>query len=163
MREGERDGVDYHFLSQDAFQQQLAAGRFIEYAEVFGNYYGTSATTVHEQLQQGLDVILVIDWQGAQQARTAFSDISTIFVLPPSLAELERRLRERATDGDDVIQRRLAEARGEISHVDEYDYVVVNDDFDTAVAELAAIITAQRRGAPLAAKHHAPLVAQLLA
>lgn len=144
IRPGEEDGVNYHFTDRDTFISQVEAGRFLEYAEVFGNLYGTSADWVAEQQQQGRDVILEIDWQGAQQVRRLMPEAIGVFILPPSIGELERRLRSRGQDSDDVIQQRVAGAQEEITHYGEYDYLVVNDDFAASVNDLAAIIHASR-------------------
>ncbi|NCA69169.1 MAG: guanylate kinase [Sphingobacteriia bacterium] len=143
-RAGEQDGVHYHFIDQTLFRESLAAGDFLEHAEVFGNLYGTRALDVRTSLEAGQDLILEIDWQGARQVRERFASAVGIFILPPSITELERRLRGRGTDSDTVIAQRMALARTEMAHVDEYDYLVVNEDFDTARATLAAIVTAER-------------------
>ncbi|WP_295388722.1 guanylate kinase [uncultured Thiodictyon sp.] len=143
-RPGERDGVHYHFLSVEDFRAEVAAGAFLEHAEVFGNLYGTREADVRGGLVPGRGLILEIDWQGARQVRTRFPTAVGLFILPPSGAELERRLRTRGTDSDTVIAGRLAQAREDCAHWGEYDYVVVNDGFDTALAELAAIVAAER-------------------
>lgn len=142
-RETEQEGRDYFFVEMDEFRRRIAAKAFLEYAEVFGNYYGTLRSQVESLLAAGSDVILEIDWQGARQVREAMPECLSIFILPPSTAELERRLRGRATDSDAVIARRLAEARGDMSHWREFDYVVVNDVFETALGQLEAIVTGQ--------------------
>ncbi len=144
MRPGERDGEDYHFTSQDAFGELIGQGAFLEHAEVFGNFYGTSESSIRSLLASGLDVILEIDWQGAQQVRKRFSDAVSIFILPPTPQALQQRLHGRGQDSDEVIQRRLAEARDEMSHYPEYDYIIVNDQFEVALGELRSVITAQR-------------------
>src|SRR5699024_854003 len=144
IRPGEKDGVNYHFTDRDAFIKQVKAGRFLEHAEVFDNLYGTSADWVDEQRQQGKDVILEIDWQGAQQVRRLAPEAIGVFILPPSIDELERRLRSRGQDSDTVIQQRIAGAQAEIAHYNEYDYLVVNDEFEASVNDLAAIIHANR-------------------
>jgi guanylate kinase len=143
-RSGEADGLNYHFVDRERFETMLASGAFLEYAEVFGNLYGTSAAWVEGRLEQGRDVILEIDWQGAAQIRARLPETVSIFVLPPSLAALEQRLRGRGQDEDAVIRRRLAEARAEMAHHVDYDYLVVNDDFETAAADLLAITRAVR-------------------
>ncbi|AUB83833.1 guanylate kinase [Candidatus Thiodictyon syntrophicum] len=143
-RPGERDGVHYHFLSVDTFRAELAAGGFLEHAEVFGNLYGTRAADVRRDCTPGRGLILEIDWQGARQVRACFPASVGVFILPPSAPELERRLRTRGTDSDAVIARRLAQAREDCAHWEEYDYVVVNDRFETAVADLAAVVGAER-------------------
>jgi guanylate kinase len=147
-RPGEVDGKDYHFTTVDTFKARIGSGDFLEHAEVFGNFYGTSRSTVQEMLAQGVDVILEIDWQGAAQVRQQIPEAVSIFILPPSREELERRLRGRGTDADEVIARRLGEAVAEMGHYAEFDYLVFNDDFDTALAELRTIVLARRlRGA----------------
>lgn len=143
-RDGEADGVDYHFVDAEAFEAMVAAGEFLEHARVFGNAYGTARSSVEEQLGAGTDVILEIDWQGAQQVRAALPDAVSVFILPPSRRELERRLRARGKDSEDVIARRLREAQSEMSHYHEYDYLVVNDAFGHALEELVAIARARR-------------------
>ena len=143
-RDGETDGVDYHFVDADGFAAMVEAGDFLEHARVFGNAYGTARSSVQAQLDVGTDVILEIDWQGAQQVRAAMPGAVSIFVLPPSRDELERRLRARGKDTEDVIARRLQEARSEMSHYDEYDYLVVNDAFGHALEELVAVVRARR-------------------
>ncbi|MCK5875213.1 MAG: guanylate kinase [Alcanivoracaceae bacterium] len=145
IRPGEVDGVDYHFTDRTHFIRMVEQGRFLEHAEVFGNFYGTSADWVTTTLRSGKDVILEIDWQGAQQIRRLVPETISIFILPPSLPVLAERLRGRGQDGEDVIARRLAGARDEISHYGEYDYLVVNDDFDRALADMAAIFRAERQ------------------
>lgn len=143
-RDGEVDGVDYHFVDAEAFEAMVAAGEFLEHARVFGNAYGTARSSVEEQLDAGTDVILEIDWQGAQQVRAALPDAVSVFILPPSRRELERRLRARGKDSEDVIARRLREAQSEMSHYHEYDYLVVNDAFGHALEELVAVARARR-------------------
>ena len=143
-RPGEVDGAQYHYVSRERFEQMIAEGAFLEYAEVFGNYYGTAAAKVEAIRAQGLDVLLEIDWQGAAQIREKIRHAHGIFILPPSREELERRLRGRGQDDPAVIERRLGEARLEMSHCDEFDYLVVNDDFDTALEDLLAIVRACR-------------------
>lgn len=144
MRQGEQDGVNYHFTDRATFVEEVKRGGFLEHAEVFGNLYGTSAAWVEEQQKAGKDVILEIDWQGAQQVRRLAPYAIGIFILPPTLAALEQRLRQRGLDTDEVIAERLAGAQKEISHYGEYDYLVINDNFDQALTELAAIIRAAR-------------------
>ena len=143
-REGEEDGVHYHFLDQARFRRAMGEGAFLEYAEVFGNQYGTREADVRACLSAGRDLILEIDWQGARQVRERFPATVGIFVLPPTIDELERRLRGRGTDSDTVIARRMTQARDEMAHYAEYDYLVVNDRFETALDALAAITTAER-------------------
>ncbi|HHB91695.1 MAG TPA: guanylate kinase [Thioploca sp.] len=143
-RPGEVDGVNYNFVTKDQFIQMLEKGMFLEHAEVFGNYYGTSQKWLTEQLDNGIDIILEIDWQGARQVKQANPATIGIFILPPSRVVLEERLRNRDTDSDEVIAQRLQAAVQEISHYDEYDYLIVNDDFDKAVADLQTVIKSQR-------------------
>lgn len=144
QRPGEVDGVNYHFVDRQQFQQLLAAGTFFESAEVFGNGYGTSQTAVDELRAQGIDVILEIDWQGAAQVRERATNSCSIFILPPSTDALANRLRNRQQDDEATIAGRLAGAREEMSHCLEADYIVLNDDFDEALADLRAIIRTRR-------------------
>lgn len=143
-RSKETDGINYHFVDRDKFQEMLEAGDFLESAEVYGHHYGTSQHWVQEQLRQQKDVILEIDWQGAAQVRNLMPEACCIFILPPSLETLTERLRARAQDDEDTIERRMKQARSVIEHVGEADYIVVNDDFDTAVDDLGAIVRSQR-------------------
>ncbi len=151
-RPGETDALDYHFVAQDTFTGMVEAGAFLEHAEVFGNYYGTSEAGIRERMEQGNDVILEIDWQGAQQVRACFPGTVSVFILPPTPEALRQRLGNRGQDSEAVIQRRLGEAREEMSHYPEYDYIVVNDLFDQALGELRSIITAQRLRQPIQAE-----------
>ena len=143
-RPGEMNGREYHFVDVDEFRAMIKAGEFLEWAEVHGNFYGTSKKWIADQLAAGADVLLEIDWQGAQQVRKLFPQAIGIFILPPSQLELERRLRGRGTDADSVIAERMAQARAEMSHYAEYDYLVVNNDFDSAVQQLMALFMAPR-------------------
>lgn len=143
QRPTERDGHDYFFVDKQQFEGMVAAGEFLEHARVFDNYYGTSRAQVERILDQGQDVLLEIDWQGAQQIRRALPECRSIFVLPPSREALEQRLRNRATDSDEVIGRRLRDSIADLSHWSEFDYIVVNDDFAQATADLEAIVTSQ--------------------
>jgi guanylate kinase len=143
-REGEQEGVHYHFIDPMRFQSAIEAGDFLEYAEVFGNLYGTREGDVRAELARGRDLILEIDWQGARQVRARFASAVGVFILPPSLSELEDRLRGRGTDSDQVIASRMERARDEMMHVEEYDYAVVNDRFETALETLGAIVSAER-------------------
>lgn len=145
-RPGEVDGVDYHFLGRETFLARLEAGEFLESAEVYGNYYGTSQTSVESSLRAGQDILLEIDWQGAGQVRRLIPEAVGIFILPPSLDALRQRLTGRGQDSAEVIEARLAAARDDISHAFEYDYLVVNDQFDAALADLQAIFHARRLG-----------------
>ncbi|SCK17049.1 guanylate kinase [Vogesella sp. LIG4] len=143
-REGEKNGKSYHFVDRARFEGMIAEGDFLEYAEVYGNYYGTSARWLRTRLAAGHDILLEIDWQGARQVREVFPEAVAVFILPPSIEVLESRLRGRATDSEEVIARRLSEARAEIDLVAEYDYVIVNDDFATARQDLISVIRCQR-------------------
>ncbi|BDY03062.1 guanylate kinase [Ferrimonas sp. YFM] len=143
-RPGESDGVHYHFVDKEAFKALIDQGAFFEWAEVFGNYYGTSRVTIEQTLDKGIDVFLDIDWQGARQVKALMPEAIGIFILPPSRQELERRLNSRGQDSADTIAARMADAVDEMSHYDEYDYLIVNEDFDTALADLSAIVLANR-------------------
>ena len=144
-RPGEADGRDYHFVAREAFERMLGAGEFLESAEIYGNRYGTSQKWIESERKAGHDVLLEIDWQGAQQVRRKMGqDTVNIFVLPPSLDALGERLRSRSQDPPNVVARRLAAAREEISHFVEFDYVIMNDDFDRAAQDLASIVRAER-------------------
>ncbi len=143
-RPGEVNGQHYHFVSVNEFKQQIAKKSFYEYAEVFGNYYGTSEVAIDAQLEDGIDVFLDIDWQGAQQVRMKKPEVTTIFISPPSKAELESRLRGRGQDSEEVIASRMAQAKAECSHYQEFDYIIVNDNFDEALSDLTTIVNNQR-------------------
>ena len=144
-RQGERHGVDYHYVDHDTFGRMVAEGRFAEWAEVFDNRYGTEAVAVERALRAGRDVLFDIDWQGAVQLHDKFPDDTVmVFVLPPSLVELERRLRGRGTEADDVVRGRLAKARGELEQFGRYDYLVLNDDLDRAYDQFRAVYMASR-------------------
>ncbi|PCJ13917.1 MAG: guanylate kinase [Gammaproteobacteria bacterium] len=162
-REGEQDHINYHFVDRPQFQQMIAENAFLEHAEVFGNYYGTSKQWVADTLANNEDVILEIDWQGAQLIRQAMPETNSIFILPPSKQTLMERLQTRAQDDAKVIEQRLALASEEMSHYTDYDYVVINDDFNIALSELKAIVMARR----LLQKHqtttHQDLIQGLLA
>jgi guanylate kinase len=144
MRPGEVGGFDYHFVTEDYFLKMLEDGDFLECAEVHGARYGTSQTTVESQLREGHDLVLEIDWQGAAQVRGLYPNALSIFILPPSMEVLEQRLNRRGQDSQEVIARRLAGARAEISHVGEFDYVIINDEFEMALQDLLAIVRSQR-------------------
>lgn len=139
-RETERPGHDYFFVGKDEFERLRSQGEMLESAEVFDNFYGTSRSQVERLLDEGHDVLLEIDWQGARQVRQSMPECVSIFILPPSRDELERRLRGRRTDSEAVIARRLRDALGDMSHWDEFDYVIINDDLDSAIGELVAIL-----------------------
>ncbi len=143
-REGEVDGKHYHFISAEEFLEGIGNGDFLESASVFGNHYGTSKKAVEDITSKGIDVILEIDWQGAQQVRKIMPAASSIFILPPSRAELESRLRGRGTDSDEVIQKRLAQSCADMAHYHEFDYVVINDDFAKAMHQLESVFQANR-------------------
>ncbi len=157
-RAGEVDGRDYHFIDQQKFQGMAANGEFLESALVHGNYYGTSHSWIDEQRTAGADILLEIDWQGAAQVRRMMPDAIGIFVLPPSFETLVRRLNTRAQDPPDVISRRIAAARAEISHVTEFNYVIINDKFDEAVLDLASVVRAQRLLAANQLARHSDLI-----
>ncbi|MDX5335272.1 MAG: guanylate kinase [Marinobacter sp.] len=162
MRTGEQDGVNYHFVSRDEFEAMIAEGDFLEHADVFGNYYGTSHAWVRETLATGQDVILEIDWQGAEQVRRLVPECVSIFIVPPSAEVLRERLIGRGTDAPEVIERRLAEAEEECRHAAEFDYLVVNDDFGVALADLLAITRAQRLKMSVQQLRHGKLLAGLV-
>jgi guanylate kinase len=144
MRPGETDHVDYHFVSDTEFDRKVAAGEFLEWAHVFGHRYGTLKSEVLKQIESSRDVLLDIDWQGTQQLKQVDPDIVRVFILPPSMEELERRLRERGTDSDEVIANRMARSAAEISHWAEYDYVLINDDADHCRKLVHTILKAER-------------------
>jgi len=144
IRPGELEGRDYYFVERKVFEQKLEHGEFIESAEIYGNLYGTSQKWINETIDSGKDVLLEIDSQGAQQMRKIFSKVVSIFVLPPSLEVLESRLRKRNQDSQEVIAKRMAAAREEISHVSEYDYVIINDNMDIALRDLVCVVQSER-------------------
>lgn len=162
MRPGEVDGINYHFVSRDVFESMLEAGDFLEHAQVFGNLYGTSQKWVLETLQAGIDVILEIDWQGAQQVRRLIPETVSLFILPPSLACLRQRLTSRGQDDDNVINGRMAEAMSEMSHYAEADYLIINDDFTVALAQFQALITCQHLRLERQARRYQSLLQELL-
>ena len=159
-RSGETDAVNYHFVSQQTFHSMVADNAFLEHAEVFGNFYGTSRQWVQETLHAGTDVILEIDWQGAEQVRQQFAQSKSIFILPPSKQALRERLNGRGQDDIEVINKRIAAATEEMSHYVEADYLVINDDFDLALEQLKGIISAQRCKMPI--QGHEKLLSDLL-
>jgi guanylate kinase len=161
-RPGEEDGVNYHFVDRAKFLSMVEAGEFFESATVFGNMYGTSRQHIEHQLLAGTDVILEIDWQGAQQIRQLVDDCKTIFILPPSVTALRERLTSRGQDDENVINKRMREAVSEMSHYVEFDYLVINDDFEEARRDLAAIITGERMRIERQQQKHARLLAELL-
>ena len=162
-RPGERHAQHYHFVSKQEFEGMIAAGDFFEHALVHGDYKGTARQSVEPQLAAGKDVLLEIDWQGARQVREKMPDCVSVFILPPSTDALETRMRNRGQDSEAVIAQRLAAAREEMSHYDEFDYVIVNEHFDAAAAELRAIFVAQRLRLDAQAERHARLIRDLLA
>ena len=161
-RAGEIDGREYHFVDCATFQRMTGSGDFLEHAEVYGNYYGTSERWISDALAAGRDIFLTIDWQGGVQVRRRFPGVIGIYVLPPSLAVLEQRLKARGQDSNEVVARRLAAARDDLSHLIEFDYVIINDQFETAVAELAAIVRAQRLKREAQMKRHESLIENLM-
>ncbi len=161
-RPGEREGVDYHYITKERFEQMIAEEQFIEHAEVFGNYYGTSKRQIKEKLKAGIDIILEIDWQGAQQVRTQFDSCTNVFILPPSRQELLSRLQERGQDSHEVIQQRMNEAIEQLSHYDEFEYLIVNDQFSHALGELKALIYAFRLRQTTQCRRHHSLIDALL-
>lgn len=163
-RPGEENGVHYHFVDVAEFELLIEQGAFLEYAKVFGgNYYGTSLPAIEKNLAAGIDVFLDIDWQGAQQIREKVPSVKSIFILPPSLAELEQRLIGRGQDSAEVIAERMSKAMDEISHYNEYDYVIVNDDFEQALADLQSILRAEKLTLGYQDSQNRALIQELLA
>lgn len=161
MRPSEVEGHDYFFVERNVFEQMLGDGEFIESAEIYGNLYGTSQKWINEAISSGKDILLEIDGQGARQVRKIFSDVVSIFVLPPSLEVLENRLKDRNQDSKEVIAKRMAAAKEEISHVSEYDYVIINDNIDIALRDLVSVVQSERlRASAQLARYH-DLVTQL--
>ncbi len=163
MRPGETDGLNYHFVSRDSFLQMLEHNEFLEHAEVFGNLYGTSQRWLEKTLAEGFDLILEIDWQGAQQVRKLMPQAKSIFILPPSQEALRQRLNNRGQDSDEIIEQRMREAVSEMSHYVEYDYLVINDDFATALDDLKAIFRANQLQQLSQQQRFSDLLSQLLA
>jgi guanylate kinase len=161
-RPNEIDGVHYHFVSRAEFEAMIERGEFFEHAVVHGDLKGTARAPVQKTLAQGKDVLLEIDWQGAEQVRARMRDTVSIFILPPSRAELERRLRSRASDSEETILRRLADVRRDLEHAAEFDYIVVNDNFDSALDEICSIVEHRRHGGAMPKRDHAALLADLL-
>ena len=162
QRPGELDGVHYHFSNKEDFLNLVNEGGFIEYAEVFGNYYGTAQATVKEQLAKGHDVLLEIDWQGAQQVRRLFPESKQIFILPPSQFDLRERLSNRGTDAVDVIEHRLSCAVEDMQQYSNFDYIIINEDFNKALHDLEAVIIANRLTLSQQANRHEKLIQQLI-
>jgi guanylate kinase len=160
-RPGEENGREYHFLSKDEFLKRKEAGDFLEWAEVHGNYYGTSKSWIENQIQSGKDILLEIDWQGARQIQKMISDTIWIFVLPPSIQALEERLRKRGQDDEKTILSRVSAAKEELSHAGEADYLIVNDLFETALSDLHQIISSSRLRSGLQLSKHQMLASQL--
>ena len=161
-RQGEEHGREYFFTDPESFLDMIAEDAFFEHAQVFDNYYGTSKASIFGMLEQGLDVILEIDWQGARQVRQLYPDAIGIFILPPSLRDLEERLKGRGTDSEDVINRRMSKAISEMSHYHEYDFVIINDEFDSALSQMAGIFQAMRNKTPVMQQKHDNLINDLL-
>ena len=161
-RVGEQEGQDYFFVDTSMFKHLIAANAFLEYAQVFDHYYGTSRAEVECNLAQGIDVILEIDWQGAQQVRTKWPTCQSIFILPPSLSALRQRLQQRGQDAANIIERRMRDAASEMSHFDEFDYLIVNDKFQQSLKALRAIFMAQRQRRDRQILRHKALIKDLL-
>ena len=157
-REGEKDGREYHFIDRAAFEKMIEAGDFLEHANVYGNYYGTSKRWIERELAGDHDVLLEIDWQGAKQLRALFRHMVGIGIMPPSLAELRKRLESRGKDSRETIERRMASAREEISHVLEFEYIIVNERFESALADLESVVRATRVSRAQQAVRLAPLL-----
>jgi len=162
IRPGEVDGVDYHFVDEAIFVEMVDQGVFLEHAQVFDNRYGTSRQSIQEQLLKGKDVILEIDWQGARQIRQLVTDCKTIYILPPSVTALKERLQNRGQDNDELIERRMRDAVSEMSHYGEFDYIVINDDFEQAKNDLSAIFVSNRLLKEFQQEQQADLLAELL-
>ncbi len=162
IREGETHGQDYFFTSVDAFKQMISDHAFLEHAQVFDNFYGTAQQSVEDMLEQGIDVILEIDWQGAEQVRKMLPNSISIFILPPSIEILQQRLENRGQDSKEIIARRMQDAVKEMSHCHEFDYLIVNDDFNVALTELTSIISCHRLEKQRQIKNLATLIEQLL-
>ncbi len=162
-RPGEEHGIHYYFTHHDEFKDLIAKDHFLEWAEVFGNYYGTSLPMIEKNLAQGIDIFLDIDWQGAKQIKQKLPNVKTIFILPPSKVELEKRLIGRGQDSEEVIAKRMTQAISEMSHYNEFDYVIINNDFKTALIELKSILIAERLKQGLQAVRYQSLISNLLA
>ena len=162
IRPGETDGINYHFVDQSEFESIRDANGFFEWAQVFGNFYGTSSQTVQERLADGIDVILEIDWQGARQIKALVNTAISIFVLPPSTAALRSRLTDRGQDNDEIIEGRMQAARDEMAHYREADFIVLNDDFETALHDLQSIVRAQRLSQETQSRELTRVIADLL-
>lgn len=160
-RPGEENGREYHFVTADDFLARKNRGEFLEFAEVHGNYYGTSKILIHEAMKAGTDILLEIDWQGAQQVKKQFPNVASIFILPPSIETLEERLNKRGQDSQEVISRRILAAGGEMAHAPDFEYVIINQDFELALSELSAIVKATRCRTTQQTVRNAALFAQL--
>lgn len=160
-RPGEENGREYHFVTADDFLTRKNRGEFLEFAEVHGNYYGTSKILIQEAMKAGTDILLEIDWQGAQQVKKQFPNVASIFILPPSIEALEERLNKRGQDSQEVISRRILAAGGEMAHAPDFEYVIINQDFELALSELSAIVKATRCRTSQQTVRNAALFAQL--
>lgn len=161
-RPREQHGIDYFFVDDETFKQMVANDQFVEHAQVFNHFYGTSIEQIKARLAMGIDIVLDIDWQGAQQIKASFTNAVGIFIIPPSLAALEERLRQRKQDSTMVIEKRMQQAKDELSHYQEFDYIIVNDHFDKAALELQAIVMASRLECARQQKRHHNLLSKLL-
>jgi|TARA_A200000113_G_scaffold136205_1_gene122492 guanylate kinase len=162
IRPGESDGVNYHFVDESEFTSIRDAHGFFEWAQVFGNFYGTSRHAIQERLAEGIDIVLEIDWQGARQVKMLVDDAVSIFILPPSTAALRKRLTDRGQDDDEIIEGRMQAARDELAHYDEADFIVLNDDFEIALQDLQSIIRAQRLSQQVQSRELTSVIADLL-
>jgi guanylate kinase len=162
MRPGEQHGQHYYFIDKNQFEQMIEQDAFIEHANVYDHYYGTSRQAIERYLEQGIDVFLDIDWQGARQVRQSMPDAKSIFILPPSLTELEKRLIKRGQDSEAVIQKRMQKAQSEMSHYSEYEYLIINDDFKQSLQQLSMIIETEKLKTTKQATSHQQLLVQLL-
>lgn len=160
-RSGEQNGKDYHFVSRETFLEMAKRGEFLESAEVYGNLYGTSQNWIRQEIDRGRDILLEIDWQGAAQVRRLFPDCISIFILPPSMAALEQRLRGRGKDSEAVIAKRMAAATADVSHVAEFNYVIINNNLNDALQELAAVVLSARLRSSQQLSRHQDLINQL--
>ncbi len=161
-RPGEENGVNYHFVSVDDFKVMVTDGAFVENAEVYGNFYGTSKAAIADELAKGRDVLVEIDWQGAAQVRAQLEDTVSVFILPPSRESLRDRLRGRGQDSDALIDKRMETAKDELAHWQEYDFIVINDDFDVAVADIQAIMRSSHMQREVQSRRQADLLVELL-
>lgn len=162
IRPGETDGINYHFVNESEFESIRDANGFFEWAQVFGNFYGTSSQAAQDKLADGIDVILEIDWQGARQVKALVNSAISIFVLPPSTAALHRRLTDRGQDNDEIIEGRMQAARDEIAHYSEADFIVLNDEFETALHDLQSIVRVQRLAQEVQSRELTGVIADLL-